>query len=218
MRFGRAHLCVLAAAFAFALAIAAPVAAAPPTVPDVVLGGHLYPKPYGLAYTYGQVRVPLGSPQPVSGQTVTLYQSVYPFTAWAPAATLTTDFGGYFSFHETITQNVVFRAVWNGVVSKDKLVKMPLRVSMKARRSGRAVIFRGSSYPLLVGRLVELQRQSRHGGFHTFARVRIGGSKGYERRIRMKRGGVFRALAPADPQYGVGASRPVRVRAKKTKK
>jgi hypothetical protein len=207
----------LAAALALALIFVAPAAAAPPTVPDVVLGGHLYPKPYGLAYAYGQVRVPLGSTQPVGGQTVTLYQSIYPFTGWAPVATLTTDFGGYFSFNEKITQNVAFRAVWNGVVSKDKLVKLPLRVSIRARRSGRTVIFRGTSFPLLVGRVVELQRLGRHGGFHTFARVSIGTAAGYERRVRMRGGGVFRALAPADGQYGVGASRPVRVRAKKKK-
>lgn len=219
MRSGRAHLCALVTCVALALAFAGPATAAtPPTVPDVILGGHLYPKPYGLAYTYGQVRVPLGSTQPVSNQTVTLYQSVYPFTDWAPVATLTTDFGGYFSFHESITQNIAFRAVWNGVVSKDKLVKLPMRVSMKARRSGRSVIFRGTSFPLLVGRVVELQRLSRHGGFHTFAKVQITGSKGYESRIRMKGGGVFRALAPADGQYSVGASRPVRVRAMAKKK
>jgi hypothetical protein len=213
MRSGRAHLCALVT-FAV-VALAAPAAAAPPVVPDVVLGGHLYPKPYGLAYAYGEVRVPAGSTQPVSGQTVTLYQSIYPFTAWAPVATLTTDFGGYFSFHETIAQNVAFRAVWNGVVSKDKLVKLPLRVSMKARRSGRSVIFRGSSFPLLVGRLIELQRLGRHGGFHTFARVEIGSAAGYERRVATRRGGVFRALAPADGQYAVGASRPVRVKPKR---
>jgi hypothetical protein len=213
MRSGRGHICAVLALLA--LWCAAPAAAAPPTVPDVVLGGHLYPKPYGLAYAYGQVRVPLGSTQPVSGQTVTLYQSIYPFTGWAPVATLPTDFGGYFSFHETITQNVSFRAVWNGVASKDKLVKLPLRVSLRARRSGRAVIFRGSSFPALPGRTVELQRLGRHGGFHTFAQVRIATAAGYERRIRMRGGGVFRALAPADGQYAVGASRPVRVKPKR---
>lgn len=217
MRSGRADLCALVTAVALALWVTAPAAAAaaPPTVPDVVLGGHLYPKPYGLAYAYGQVRVPLGSTQSVSGQTVTLYQSIYPFTGWAPVATLTTDFGGYFSFNEKITQNVAFRAVWNGVVSKDKLVKLPLRVSMRARRSGRSVTFRGSSFPPLPGRLIELQRLGRHGGFHTFARVRIETAAGYERRIRMRGGGVFRALAPADGQYAVGASRPVRVKPKR---
>jgi hypothetical protein len=214
MRSGRAHLCGLVTAAALAFLAAPARAAPPPTVPDVVLGGHLYPKPYGLAYAYGQVRVPLGSTQPVSGQTVTLYQSIYPFTGWAPVATLTTDFGGYFSFNEKITQNVSFRAVWNGVVSKDKLVKLPLRVSMKARRSGRSVIFSGTSFPLLIGRVVELQRLGRHGGFHTFARVSIA-TAGYERRVRMRGGGVFRALAPADGQYGVGASRPVRVKPKR---
>jgi hypothetical protein len=196
-------------------ALAAPAAAQGPTVPDVILGGHLYPKPQGLAYVYGQVRVPLGSTQPVAGQTVALYQSVYPFTDWSQVASLTTDFKGYFSFNETIGQNVAFRALWGSVQSKDKLVKLPLRISLSARRAGRQVLFRGSTYPPRPGAVVDLQRIGRHGGFHTFARVRIGTAAGYERRIRIAGGGIFRALAPADPAFAAGASRPVRVKPKR---
>ena len=101
-------------------------AAQGPTAPTLILGGHLYPRPFGLAYAYGHAEVPASEPQSdVAGQTVALYESTFPFTGWTQVATLTTDFEGYFTYHQTIAQNTAFRAIWQAatpVQSKDKLI------------------------------------------------------------------------------------------------
>jgi len=206
-------------ALAAALALAAPAAApAAVTAPEVVIGAHLYPKPFGLAYTYGQLRVPDGTPPAaVQGQTVALYASVFPFTAWTQVATLTTDFKGYFSYHSRIAQNTSYRAVWQGaapVQSRDRLVTLPLRLRLHARRGSRGLVtFSGSAYPLHPGGRVLIQRMDSHGRFRNLAVTTLLSSSRFTRRVRVKgRAGVFRALFPGDPQFGIGASRPLRLR------
>lgn len=204
-----------------ALAVcAAPAAAAPsPTVRDVVLGGHLYPKPFGDTYVYGQVRVPASEPATdQAGQTVALYASAFPFTDWVPVATMTTDFKGYFSYHATINQNMTYRAIWQTtppVQSKDKLVKLPLKLSLKAshtrvKKNG-VVTFKGNGHPAHPGATVQLQQEDSHGGFKTFAKGTLSPGSKFSVRTRVRRGGVFRALFAGDGQYGVSASRALRV-------
>jgi hypothetical protein len=205
-----------------ALAVAAPGAASAQgvTSPEVILGGHLYPKPYGNTYVYGRLRVPDTQPaSDVAGQTVVLYASGFPFVDWAQVATLTTDWEGYFSYHATIGQNTSYRAIWQAaapVQSKDKLVKLPLRLSLKAshtrvRRRG-VVTFTGTGQPAHPGAKVDLQEMDRHGGFRTVAGTVASPASAFRVRVRLRRGGVFRVLFPGDGQFGVAASRPVRVR------
>jgi hypothetical protein len=211
----------LAVAFAALALAAAPAQAQTPAAPEVILGGHLYPTPYGNTYVYGRLRVPASEPQTdVAGQTVALYASGFPFTAWAPVATLTTDWQGYFSYHTTIGQNTSYRAIWQSaapVQSKDKLVKLPLKLSLRAShtrvRRGGLVTFTGTSYPPHPGPKVYLQQMDRHGRFRTVTSTTISASSKFSRRWRVRRGGVFRALFAGDGQFGVAASRPVRVRA-----
>jgi hypothetical protein len=188
-------------------------------VRTVILGGHLYPKPFGNTYVYGRLEVPATEPATaVAGQSVTLYASGFPFVDWAQVATLTTDSGGYFSYHTAIGQNTTYRAIWQGsapVQSKDKLVKLPLKLSLKAshsvvRRRG-VVTFSGLGAPAHPGARVELQQADKNGRFKTFARTALSAANRFSKRWRVRRGGVFRALFAGDGQFGVSASRPVRV-------
>jgi hypothetical protein len=216
---GRAQLGIACAAAvaAFALLLAGPARAQGVAAPEVILGGHLYPRPFGLTYAYGQVRVPDGTPPgAVAGQTVDLYASTFPFTGWVPVASLTTDWKGYFTYHQRINQNVAFRAVWNmggtPVQSKDKLVKLPLRLRLRvSRRGARRVIFRGVSYPPHPGGRIYLQQLGGHGRFRTVTSTTIASGSSFSRSWRLRRPGVFRALFPGDGQFGEAASRPVRV-------
>src|SRR5437763_16999458 len=144
-----------AVAICGALIMSGGAAAQGPTAPTLILGGHLYPRPFGLAYAYGHAEVPAREPESdVAGQTVALYESTFPFTGWTQVATLTTDFEGYFTYHQTIAQNTAFRAIWQAatpVQTKDKLIKLPMKLAVKAShrrvKPGGAVTFSGSGSP-----------------------------------------------------------------------
>ena len=210
------------AALALALA-ASPALAQNPPAPTVILGGHLYPKPFGNTYVYGRLEVPATMPaNTVAGQTVILYASGFPFANWAQIATLTTDFGGYFSYHSSIGQNTSYRAIWQAstpVQSKYKLVKLPLKLSLKASHSvvkKRGVVtFTGAGAPAHPGAKVELQQADRNGRFKTFTTTALSAANRFSKRWRLRRGGVFRVLFAGDGQFGVSASRPVRVSVRK---
>jgi hypothetical protein len=220
---GRSSRLISAAAavlVVFALLCGASTArAAGPTVPTVVLGGHLYPKPYGDAYVYGHAELPDSADQSlVAAQTVTLYSSNFPFTGWVQVATLTTDFEGYFSYHTSISQNTEYRAIWQTatpVQSKDKLVKLPLKLSLRAshtrvHKKG-VVTFTGASAPAHPGSKVLIQQMDHNGYFKTISSTTVTAASTYSSRVRLRRGGVFRALFGGDNFFGVDASRPVRV-------
>jgi hypothetical protein len=218
---GRGKAIALCAALAVALGCisAGSASAQGPTVPTLILGGHLYPRPYGNTYVYGHAELPATQDQSgIANQTVQLYASAFPFTAWTPVATLTTDFGGYFSYHTSIAQNMTYRAIWQTatpVQSKDKLVKLPLKLSFKAshtrvKRKG-VVTFTGVGRPAHPGAPVELQQADRNGRFKTLAKTVLSAGNKFSVRTRLKRGGLFRTLFPGDGQFGVAASKPVRV-------
>ena len=216
---GRGKVIALCAALAVAFACASSALAQGPTVPTTILGGHLYPRPYGNTYVYGHVELPATQDQSgVANQTVALYASPFPFTAWTQVATLTTDFGGYFSYHTTIAQNMTYRAIWQAatpVQSKDKLVKLPLKLSVKpshtrVKRKG-VVTFKGAGRPGHPGAPVELQQTNRNGYFVTVAKSTLSTGNTFSIRTRLKRGGLFRMLFPGDGQFGVSVSKPVRV-------
>jgi hypothetical protein len=207
-------------AVALALLLGAPAAASAATVtaPEVVIGAHLYPRPFGLAYTYGQLRVPESTPSSaVAGQTVALYASGFPFTSWTQVATLTTDFEGYFTYHAAIGQNTAYRAIWQAatpVQSRDRIVKLPLRLRLNARRGrGGLITFGGNAFPSHPGARVLIQRMNSRGRFATVSRATLLSSSRFRQRVRLKgRSGLFRALFAGDGQFGIGASRPLRVR------
>jgi hypothetical protein len=212
MRLGRGH----ALALATSLVLLVTGAAHAQDETQLVLGAHLYPKPRGLTYVYGHIKPPLGVPlTQFGGQTVVMYESVFPFLAWQQIATLTTDWQGYFSLSQTIAQNTAYRAVWQTnppLQSKDRLVTVPLEVTLSARARGSHVTFSGATSPPHPGALVALQEIDKHGRFRTVGTARLAPTNSFQRSWRLRRGGVFRALVKGDGLYGVGVSRPLRVR------
>lgn len=213
-------ICAALAAAACACALLLPPAAtAQPAVPTLVLGAHLYPRPFGLTYVYGHAEVPPTEPATdVAGQTVLLYASTFPFTAWTQVATLTTDFEGYYAYHQTIGQNTTFRAVWQSaapVQAKDRLVKLPMKLSFKAShhrvRPKGVVTFSGAGRPAHPGAKVDIQQADRHGRYRTISHTLATAGSTFHVRLRVKKGGVYRALFPGDGLFGISASRPVRV-------
>lgn len=223
---GRGRLQSIYAAFAAAIAAALIMtsqAAAQPSVPTLILGAHQYPRPFGLTYVYGHAEVPPSEPAgDVAGQTVALYATTFPFTTWTQVATLITDFGGYFTYHQTITQNTTFRAIWQSatpIQSKDRLVKLPMKLRVKAshhtvRKNG-VVTFSGIGAPTHPGAPVDLQQADRNGRFKTISHTVVSPASTFRIRLRVRRGGLYRALFPGDGQYGISASKPVRVTARK---
>jgi hypothetical protein len=216
---GRGKAIAFVAALAAWFACAGVASAQEPTVPTLILGGHLYSTPYGNTYVYGHAELPATQDQSgIANQTVQLYASPFPFTAWTQVATLTTDFGGYFSYHTSIGQNMTYRAIWQTtapVQSKDKLVKLPLKLALKAshtrvKRKG-VVTFSGAGRPGHPGAPVELQQADRNGRFKTFAKSVLSAGNTFSVRTRLKTGGLFRMLFPGDGQFGVSVSKPVRV-------
>ncbi|HEX6457505.1 MAG TPA: hypothetical protein VF032_01195 [Thermoleophilaceae bacterium] len=209
----------LAAAMVAALLMTSQ-AAAQPAVPTLILGAHQYPRPFGLTYVYGHAEVPpTEPPSDVAGQTVVLYASTFPFTAWTPVATLTTDFEGYFTYHQTITQNTTYRAIWQTaapVQSKDRLVKLPMklqhfRASRTRVKRKSLVTFTGTGAPAHPGATIDLQQADRHGRFRTVSHTLSSSASTFRLRLRVRRSGVYRALFPGDGMFGIAASRPVRV-------
>jgi hypothetical protein len=219
MRGGRKLIAAISTAALLGLA-ATPASAQGPAVPTTILGAHVYPKPYGNTYVYGRVEVPATQPPSnVANQTVVLYSSVFPFTTWTPVSTMTTDFEGYFSYHTTLGQNTSYRAIWQSanppVQSKDRLVKVPLKLSLKAshtkvKKKG-VVTFTGAGRPAHPGAKVELQELDKHGRYKTVSSTTASPSSQFSVRTRLRRSGVFRVLFPGDGQFGIAASRPVRV-------
>jgi hypothetical protein len=222
-RFARAALAAALGVCALVLPVAA--GAQNPPVRTLILGGHLYPKPFGDAYVYGHVEIPITEPAAdLQGQTIALYQSAFPFTAFTQVTTLTTDFEGYFSFHTALAQNMTYRAIWQtnpAVQSKDKLLKLPFKLTLKAshtRIKQRGVVtFTGAGAPAHPGAAVELQQADSNGRFKTFAKTVTTPQSTFSLRTRVKRGGLFRVLFAGDGMFGISASRPLRVTTVKKK-
>ena len=97
-----------------------------------------------------------------------------------------------------------------------KAVSVSLRVSDSRPRRGQVVRFRGSVRPARDGALVYIERRTRRGRYRRVARARLrdaGASRSrFSRRIRLRRGGVFRARVPGDAGHRTGRSRARRIR------
>ena len=92
-------------------------------------------------------------------------------------------------------------------------MKLALKASHRRVKRGGVVTFSGSGSPGHPGSTVQLQQLDSHGGFKTISSAVVSPTSTFSVRLRVRRGGVFRALFPGDGQFGASASRPVRVRA-----
>jgi plastocyanin len=90
-------------------------------------------------------------------------------------------------------------------------IRVTLGVSDSTPRRGQRVRFSGSARPQHDGRLVYIQKRTRRGTYRTIARTRLrdaGASRSrYSRRLRIFRGGVFRARVLGDGDHRTGTSR-----------
>jgi len=215
----------LAAALAAALvvglwAVAAPVSAQGPAAPEVQLNGHLYPKPFGLAYVYGHYRLPDSQPQDqAAGQPVTLYAAAFPYTAWQTVGGSTTDWKGYFSFPTKVAANTAFHAVVGSaqpLQSEDIVIHVPVRVSLEADRTkarkGQRITFTGETFPPHPGLTSYLQKMDSRDKFRDVTHSALSAPSGsFSARLKLKRSGVFRLRVPRDADHIGGVSSAVTI-------
>jgi hypothetical protein len=94
-------------------------------------------------------------------------------------------------------------------------MKVSLRVSDSSPDAGELVRFRGSVKPQHDGNVVDIQKRRRDGSYKTIAHARLrdaGDTRSrYGRRVRIRRGGVYRVKAPADGDHASGVSRRRRI-------
>ena len=159
----------------------------------------------------------------VGGQKVALQSKPFPFTdpfKQIGNTVVTTAAGGYsFSFPPPSTMQ--FRVVDQSkpsVVSPTVIQSVALWTTLRVRhlhRSRHRVRFRGRVMPARVGNPVLIQRRTRKGWAtvaFTLTRARTASFSGFTRRLRLHRGGKYRALVKTTGgDYVDGASRARRV-------
>jgi hypothetical protein len=220
MRTSRKLAASLVAALVVCLAaVAGPASAQGPAVPEVQLNGHLYPKPFGLAYVYGHYRLPDWQPQEqAAGQPVTLYAAVFPYTAWQAVGSSTTDWKGYFSFPTKVLANTAFHAVVGGsqpLQSEDLVIHVPVRVSLESdhtkARKGKRITFTGETFPPHPGLTAYLQKMDSRGKFRDVTHSALSPTGSFRARLKLERSGVFRLRVPRDADHIGGVSRAVTI-------
>ncbi|TML00160.1 MAG: hypothetical protein E6G34_01285 [Actinobacteria bacterium] len=152
---------------------------------------------------------------------VTLQRSA---TATGPFVNLATTTAGpnrTYSFAGLApSSNSYFRVFANGVSSAPVLVLVRFRVSFFVSRThprrGQLIRFRGRVAPRHNGARVRIQRVGSDRRWHTIARPVLHrtstNSSVYGLRIRVHRGGRYRATLPPDRHHARGFSRTIRIR------
>jgi hypothetical protein len=202
----RARRRTAAAVAALATLVAAvPALADPPT--RITIVSVFDPITYGEnAYVNGQL---FGVAQ--AGQIVALEQSPPPFTAWTPAAQITSDAAGYYSFKLHPSQTMQYRTSSQGTPSERTVqVSVAPRIRLKAQAAGKTAIrFSGTFAPALDGQGVAIQRQLRSGGWKTITSARLHGGKRFGGRFRTRRTTTLRAFFVSDGVHLDASSRAV---------
>jgi hypothetical protein len=158
----------------------------------------------------------------VAGQDVKLQSDGFPFDGFKQTATATTDAAGAYTFTVTPALNTTYRATVKSkpaATSPQVLVKVRMKVSLRVSDSspdaGDLVRFRGSVKPPHDGNVVDIQKRRRDGSYKTIAHARLKDAgdvrSRYSRRVRIRRGGVYRVKATADGDHASGVSRRRRI-------
>ncbi|HEX8855876.1 MAG TPA: hypothetical protein VF752_09760 [Thermoleophilaceae bacterium] len=204
-------------------ALALPATAGAQAAGDIKvrLGAHHYPRPWGLTYVYGYIRVAKGADETIRrGKQVTLEQSVWPFTSWQPIGSTTTEFNGYFSFRRwNIINNQKFRATAQldsgAYVSQVLVLHVPFRarmtVSVRKAKKAALVTVSGKVRPARPGKTVAIQRRSPTSGWRTVTRTKLrgataGSSSFKSRPMRIRHDSIFRVRVRSDALNSVGMS------------
>jgi hypothetical protein len=216
---GRLTALLAGATAACTLALPAVAAAQAPADIKVRVGAHLYPRPWGLTYVYGYVRLPTGVDGAIRrDRPVTLERSLWPFTTWEAVATGRTGYNGYFSFRRwNVLFNEQFRATVQldsgAYLSQDLLLHVPFRpriaVTAKPGKATALVTVSGTVRPARPGKTVAVQSLGT-GGWHTVTRATLAGegalSSFQSRRMRIKRIATYRLRMGSDALNSVGYS------------
>ncbi len=167
---------------------------------------------------FGRSTVISGSLKNGGGRVVVLEENPHPYTGgFKPARTATAASNGDYSFTVTPKLNTRYRVSTQAsppARSAELLVLVRIRVSLRLSdstpRSGSLVRFSGSAAPEHDGRVVEIQRLRRTGGYATIARTALKDAgttrSAYSRRIRVSRTGTFRARILGDGDHATGFS------------
>jgi hypothetical protein len=153
---------------------------------------------------------------------VTLQRSAHVAGAFANIATIRAGANGTYTFAgQAPSSNTYFRALANGVSSGPVLVLVRFRVSLfvssRHPRRGHFIRFRGLVAPRRNGAHVQIQRLGSDLRWHTVARPQLHrtsstGSSAFGARIRVHRGGRYRATLGADSHHARGFSRSISIR------
>jgi hypothetical protein len=170
--------------------------------------------------TFGQATVISGKAKgPPSGPiSVTLQQNPYPYAdGFEPVETKLSANNGDYAFAglrpALNTRYRVTTLVPPDTSSEAEVlvrIKVVLRVSDRTPREGQRVRFFGTAAPQHDGRAVRIQRQTPTGAWKTVARTRLQDA-GDERskfghRLRVRRGGIYRARVASDADHATGTS------------
>jgi hypothetical protein len=151
---------------------------------------------------------------------VTLQRSATATGSFVSVATTRARSNGTYSFAgQAPSSNVYFRVIANGVSSGRVLVLVRFRVSFFVStthpRRGQLIRFRGLTAPRHNGARVEIQRLGSDLRWHTVKRPALHSAatnlSSYLARMRVHRGGRYRATLRPDGHHARGTSRSIRI-------
>jgi len=163
-----------------------------------------------------------GTPQEVSGQSITLQRDAHPYEGkFERAGVVDTNDAGEYGFTLKPGSNAKYRAVEKGKVQSpevtvDVRVAVTLAVSDTSPPRGERVDFTGTVAPAHDGKKAKVQRRKRGGGWKTLKRTVLADAgdafSSYSTKVRIRRAGRYRVrFSPRDGDHRAGNSNVVRI-------
>lgn len=160
-----------------------------------------------------------------AGQGVMLQVNAYPYAGYVNGAVTTTDANGNYTLTATPLVNTRYQvqtttvtpAETSGEVTVSAAASVRFGLSDRTPRAGQLVRFYGTVTPANDGASIQIQRLTSTGAWKTVARTYLkddGAARSkYSRRIRVRRSGSYRVVAPATVSNaeGISATRSARV-------
>ena len=163
-----------------------------------------------------------------AGKTIELQHDPHPYGADYnpdPLARTTTNGNGFYTFTIAPARNTNYRVRTNtdprqlsGNFKLHVRMRINRRVGDRTPRRGQRVAFVGAVAPAHDGEIIRIQRRGSDGVFRTVARTRLTDAGDefqtnsfYERRLRIRRDGTFRAQVSGDGDHSGNSTAPVRI-------
>lgn len=206
---------LIPAAVAVVLGLVVPVmaGAAPKPKNNLTIGAKPNPVTFGSPVVIaGQLK---GNDH--AGKVIELDQSPYPFAGFHKVAATVTAAKGSYSFTRRPGLNTRFRVRaktappdTSAQVLEQVRIKVTLHLSDSTPKRGKRVRFSGFATPQHDGLIARIQKRRPNGSFRTVARTPLkddGTTRSkYSRRLRIRRGGIYRVLVPAHVDHAQGTS------------